>query len=162
IQEDEPRGTAGALRMLAGHFTSPVFVTNCDVLLAINYRELLDFHAASGCVMTLAASLRNFRLPYGSCGIGPDGTLRDIEEKPELTRLVNTGLYAMNPGVFERIPADGPYNMTTLMTDLMETGDRVAVFPVSSEAWLDVGQWDEYRRATQLMTRGAAVPEDLL
>lgn len=161
VQEDEPLGTAGGLRLLAGTFTGPVIVTNCDVLVAINYRELLDFHVASGCAMTLVASLRNFRLPYGSCVIGTDGTLREIEEKPELARLVNTGLYVINPDVFEGIPPDRTYHMNTLIIDVMQAGRRVAVFPVSSEAWLDVGQWEEYRRTTQLMGRAPGATEDL-
>ena len=43
------------------------------------------------------------------------------------------------------------YHMNTFMSDLTASGRRVAVFPVSSEAWVDVGQWDEYRRATRLL-----------
>lgn len=151
VEEDKPLGTAGALRLLAGRFDRPVIVTNCDVLVAANYRELLDFHAASGCRITLVASVRNFRLPYGSCILAGDGTLAGIEEKPELTRLVNTGLYVIDPGLFPGIPAGTPYHMTNLMSDLMDSGERVGVFPVSSEAWVDVGEWEEYRRATHLM-----------
>ena len=156
IQEDTPLGTAGALRLLVGYFDQPVIVTNCDILVAVNYRELLGFHAASGCEMTLVAAVRNFRLPYGSCAIGADGNLQSIEEKPELTKLVNTGLYVMNPRLFNDIPAGHPYDMTALIADLMHSGHRVAVFPVSSEAWIDVGEWEEYRRATRHMGRGVA------
>ena len=33
IDEDKPMGTAGGLRMLAGRFSSPIIVTNCDILI---------------------------------------------------------------------------------------------------------------------------------
>ncbi|MDA1307340.1 MAG: hypothetical protein O2917_08775 [Acidobacteria bacterium] len=41
--------------------------------------------------------------------------------------------------------------MNTFMSDLTASGRPVAVFPVSAEAWVDVGQWDEYRRANRLL-----------
>ena len=154
VQEDAPLGTAGALRLLRGQFDRPVLVTNCDILVTTNFRDLVDFHLGSGCEMTLVASVRNFRLPYGACTIGDDGTLRAIEEKPEWTQLVNTGLYVVNPNLFDEIPAGRMYHMTTFIGDLMQSGRRIAVFPVSSEAWIDIGQWEEYRRATEIMGGG--------
>jgi dTDP-glucose pyrophosphorylase len=155
VQEASPLGTAGPLRLLAGRFTAPVVVTNCDVLVSIDYRALLDFHAKSRCDLTLVASVRSFRLPYGTCDIAADGTLQGIEEKQELTRLVNTGLYVIDPGLFPGIPADRHYDMNTFIDDLKASGRRVAVFPVSAEAWVDVGQWDEYQQATRLLGRVA-------
>lgn len=151
IEEDAPLGTAGALRLLAGRFETPVLVTNCDVLLAVDYRELLDFHVTSGCAMTVVASVRSVRLPYGACDIGEDGTLRGIEEKPALTRLVSTGVYVMSPCVLDDIPPADTYSMITLIADVMRSGKRVAVFPVSAHAWADVGQWREYQRATRVI-----------
>jgi len=159
IHEESPRGTAGSLSLLAGRLTGPVVVTNCDVLVTTNYGELLEFHASSGCRMTMVASVRTFRLPYGACGIGADGTLDGIEEKPEMTRLVNTGLYVLDARLFRDIPRVRPYDMTTLMTDLIQSGQHVAVFPVSTEAWIDVGQWEEYHRSAQLMARPALESE---
>jgi len=159
VEEEMALGTAGALRLLAGRFNEPAIVSNCDVLVAVNYRELMDFHVASGCSITMVASAQSYRVPYGACSINDDGTLRGIEEKPELAMLANTGLYIVNPSVFDRIPEDEVYHMTNLIADLMQGDDSVAVFPVSSEAWVDIGQWEEYRRAARLM-RGTIGPED--
>jgi len=151
VEEAHPRGTAGALRLLAGQVSGPVLVTNCDVLVGIRFRDLVDFHVKSGHTMTMVASVRTFQLPYGACTIGPHGTLEGIEEKPALTRLVNTGLYVIDAAAFADIPDHHVYHMNTFMSDLMASGRPVSVFPASSEAWVDVGQWDEYRRANRLL-----------
>jgi len=149
VEEEHPLGTAGALRLLAGQVEGPAVVTNCDVLVDMRYRDLLDFHVQSGCGMTMVASVRTFQMPYGACTIGSDGTLERIEEKPETTRLVNTGLYVIDSSTFGDIPAGRAYDMNTFMSDLTASGRRVAVFPISADAWIDVGQWEEFHGASQ-------------
>jgi dTDP-glucose pyrophosphorylase len=37
--------------------------------------------------------------------------------------------------------------MTHLMEAAVSAGRTVGVFPVSEDAWIDVGQWKEYQRA---------------
>src|SRR6266581_9622600 len=52
-REDEPLGTAGALRLvpdLAGTF----IVMNGDILTTLDYRELVAFHERSGAALTVA------------------------------------------------------------------------------------------------------------
>jgi hypothetical protein len=45
------------------------------------------------------------------------------------------------------IPQGTLFNMTDLIEQVRQTGGRVAVFPVSDKAWLDTGEWAEYRQA---------------
>ena len=39
------------------------------------------------------------------------------------------------------------YHITHLIEKLKNQGKKVGVFPIDEEAWIDVGQWVEYRRA---------------
>ena len=39
------------------------------------------------------------------------------------------------------------YHITHLIKDAKNEGRKVGVFPVDDNAWIDVGQWSEYRQA---------------
>jgi NDP-sugar pyrophosphorylase family protein len=75
------------------------------------------------------------------------GSLARIDEKPQYDFLVNTGMYIVSPEALDLIPTTGVYHMTHLMEAAVSAGRTVGVFPVSEDAWIDVGQWKEYQRA---------------
>ena len=83
IDEEEPLGTAGALKYLKGKLDAPFFVSNCDIVLHANYKSILDFHTKGSYALTLVASMRHFTIPYGVCDVINDGELVEIKEKPE-------------------------------------------------------------------------------
>jgi len=146
LYEKEPLGTAGGLRHLEGKFETPFFVTNCDTIINTDYAEFLAFHKSGGYEITLVASMKMHCIPYGSCELNGDGHLERITEKPEFHLLVNAGFYVLNPGALEFIPESASYHMTDLIEDVKKAGKKVGVYPVSEEAWLDVGQWAEYQK----------------
>ena len=73
-----------------------------------------------------------------------DGLLYTIQEKPELTFKINTGMYILEPHLLKEIPSDRIYHITYLIDKLIKEGRRVGVFPVNEGSWTDVGNWDEY------------------
>jgi dTDP-glucose pyrophosphorylase len=152
IYEDKPLGTAGSLRALSGHVTDDLIVTNCDVIIRADLHDLVAHHAKDGNDITLVASLRNYSIPYGVCEIGEDGRLRRIMEKPEFNFLVNTGLYVLKPHVLELIPDGELFHITDLIEKCLVAGGRVGVFPISDKAWIDTGEWAQYRSAVAEIT----------
>ena len=44
IEEHKPLGTAGSLSNLIGKINSPFYVTNCDIIVDVDYLELYEFH----------------------------------------------------------------------------------------------------------------------
>ena len=154
IEEAKPLGTAGALKEMAGKLESPLFVSNCDVIIRTDYSDLLDFHVRGKYDMTLVASMRHFVIPYGVCDVTKDGDLTSILEKPEYDFLVNTGLYLLEPAVLDLIPGDSYFDMTDLINKLRENNMKVGVFPVSEKSWADVGQWSEYRETMNIFSPG--------
>jgi NDP-sugar pyrophosphorylase family protein len=147
IQEDKPLGTAGSLRYLRDQLAGSFIVTNCDIIIDADYAELIDFHDKSNNDITIVGSLKNYHIPYGICEIVNGGTLARITEKPEYNFLVNTGMYVLRAETLRLIPKDEIFHMTHLIEKVKETGGKVAVFPVSDKAWLDTGEWAEYRKA---------------
>jgi NDP-sugar pyrophosphorylase family protein len=91
-----------------------------------------------------SAALKSFKIPYGTVETGNDGILDKLVEKPELTYLINTGLYILEPHLINEIPQNEFYHITTLIEKLREENRRVGVFPVSENSWIDIGEWPEY------------------
>ena len=149
IIEKEPLGTAGSLKFLEEKFDSPFLVTNCDIIIKTDYPKLYEFHQKNNYDITLVASMKNFTIPYGTCELTGEGYLKHINEKPEYDFLVNTGLYVLNPDVLSIIPEGKLYHITHLIEDIKNQGKRVGVYPISDDAWIDVGQWAEYQNAVE-------------
>ena len=99
--------------------------------------------------MTLVASAKEYIIPYGTCELNEEGHLLHINEKPQYDFLINTGLYVLKPDVLKLIPENRFYNITQMIQDVIERGKKVGVFPIDDDAWIDIGQWTEYRKAVE-------------
>jgi len=147
IEERKPLGTAGALKYLIDKVSTPFFVSNCDILIKDKYDKIYDFHKEGNYDLTLVASMQHHIIPYGVCHLGENGTLREIQEKPEYDLLVNTGMYLLNPSVLEFIPENEFYHITHLIADLLKHNRSIGMYPVSEKSWIDVGQWVEFNKS---------------
>lgn len=146
IQENEPLGTSGALHLLPEDFSEDFFVTNCDTIIKADYRDMYKFHLDNEYDMTLISSMQHLTVPYGVIEIDNHGYLRKISEKPEYDFLANTGMYVFKKSILTLIPKGKIFHITDLINIAKKEGRRVGVYPISRKSWLDVGQWEEYRR----------------
>lgn len=151
VEENEPRGTAGSLKLLADKLNKPFFVSNCDIVIEADYADIYHFHTQNSYDITLVASTKQFNIPYGICELNGEGSLERINEKPEYNFLVNTGLYVLNPDVLELIPDNQFFHITHLIDKIKENGGQIGVYPINEMAWIDVGQWAEYRMALKVI-----------
>lgn len=146
VEENKPLGTGGSLKLIEDKFEKPFIVTNCDILIDADYKSIYQHHMESGNKMTVVSALKNIEVPYGVLHTKEDGIISSIEEKPRLSYFVNTGMYILNPDLLERIPEDTFYHMTDLVEELMKSGEQVGMYPISEEAFLDMGEFEEMRR----------------
>lgn len=149
IQEKDFSGTAGSLSLLKGKIDKTFFVSNCDILIEDDYSEIYNYHVNNKNAITIVASLKHFKIPYGTLESGENGELTAFQEKPELTYMINTGMYLLNPKVLEKIPDDKFYHITDLINDLKKQGEKIGVFPVSEKSWFDMGEWPEYQKVIE-------------
>ena len=149
VKEEKPLGTSGSLRFLKGQFDQPFFVTNCDIIIDIDYSALNEFHQKNNYDITLVASDKEYIIPYGTCDLNGDGHLLTINEKPKYDFLINTGLYMLNPEILSLIPKNKFYHITQLINDAKKNGKTVGVFPINDDDWVDIGQWEEYKKAVK-------------
>ena len=144
VTEDLPLGTAGGLRLLAER-DEPLLVINGDILTSVDFRSMLAFHRREGADLTVGVRKYDMEVPYGV--IETEGhAVRAVREKPQLSFLINAGVYLLEPDVRRHIPEGQRFDMTDLMDRLLEAGRRVVSFPIV-EYWLDVGGHADYRRA---------------
>ena len=143
FQEDKPMGTAGSLRLLKDQISSTFFVSNCDIIIDEDYASILDYHRQNKNELTVVAALKTYSIPYGTIVTGENGLLQTIEEKPNLTFKINTGLYILEPSLLNDIPNEF-FHITHLINKLKNEGRRVGVYPVSQKDWMDMGDWKEY------------------
>ena len=144
FQEERPLGTAGSLHLLKGKINDTFFVSNCDSIIEEDYGEILRYHCDNRNEITVVSAMKSVYIPYGTLETGEGGLLKSIQEKPELTYKVNTGMYILEPHLIEEIPQDEFYHITFLIEKLVREGRRVGVYPINEASWIDVGNWDEY------------------
>tara|TARA_A100001015_G_C15041726_1_gene740136 strand:+ start:417 stop:1466 length:1050 start_codon:yes stop_codon:yes gene_type:complete len=147
IEEETPLGTAGSLYFLRGKIQKPFFVTNCDVIIKDNYESIYQYHIKGQYDITLVASAKEYIIPYGTCDLTKEGFLDKINEKPKYNFLVNSGMYILSPKILSLIKKNKFYHITDMIEDAKKAGKKVGVFPIDDDAWIDIGQWNEYRSA---------------
>lgn len=146
VDEDIPLGTCGSIRLIKKEFNSPFIVTNCDTLIDVDYGDLLAYHQSSQCAITVVAALKNTTIPYGVFEIGENGAIENIVEKPVISNLINTGMYVVNPELTELIPEGIMFHMPDLLEKVRLQGSKIGLFPVSEDAFLDMGEFAEMKR----------------
>lgn len=146
VEEKEFLGTAGGLRLLEGKYTDTFFMSNCDILIEEDYEKIIQYHKQSGNLITMVCANKNITIPYGTVVMDEMGRAAQICEKPELSFVTNTGLYVLQPEFLEKIPEGCFIHITDVIQNCIEAGERVGVYTVSEEQWLDMGQLDELER----------------
>lgn len=143
VCEEKPLGTAGALKLLVDKIKDTFIVANCDVILEINFADLLRHHHEHNNQLTIVGSVKDFTIPYGVLKTEGQNLLA-IDEKPNYHFLVNTGLYVIEPQILKLIIDGELIHMTDLLQRVKEHGGKVGVYPHHGN-WFDIGQWEDYR-----------------
>ena len=151
FDETKPLGTVGGLKSHQKKFKNSFFVTNCDVIVDADYKDILNFHKINDYDITLVASATKYFIPYGICELDNAGHLKGIKEKPSYNFLANTGLYILNPKVLKLIPKNEFFQMTELIKKANKKRLKIGVYPIDSQKWVDVGHWTEYKKTLEKM-----------
>jgi len=151
--EPKPLGTMGALTLLRGRLDGPFFVVNADILTKCDFRAMWDFHRGQhNAAMTVGVSIHQVDIPYGEFTLH-DGRVTRVEEKPRKEFPVNAGIYLLDPGVIELIPAGEYFDATDMIRTLVDRG-RVVAAHLIREYWLDVGRVHDLEKANRDVAEG--------
>lgn len=145
LVEHEPLGTAGSLSLLPSTITHPILIINGDVVTDFNTSRLFEFHHEHHAVATLCVRQNEIQIPYGVVET-KNCELISFEEKPQLSYLVNAGIYVLDPSLLQLVKPHTFMDMPNLILSAKSNGLHVVVCPIH-EYWLDVGLPDTLKKA---------------
>ena len=143
IEEEKFLGTGGSLYLLKGALSGTFILSNCDILVDADYGDIVNYHKSHGYKITMVTSLKNYTIPYGVISVAHGGSISEIIEKPEYNFQVNTGFYVLEPEILDEIPENEFYHITQLINEYVARGEKVGVYPITGNAWLDMGEIQE-------------------
>lgn len=144
--EEKPLGTGGGLCYLKGKLDKTFFFSNCDNILLSNYESMLRFHRENKNTITMVCAYKNIKIPYGVIEMGENGSILEMKEKPEFSFLTNTGIYIVEPEVLDDIENNVAIGFPDIIEKERDKGKKVAIYPVSENDWLDMGQLTELEK----------------
>ncbi len=153
LYEPKLMGSAGALKALQTFFDEPFVVVGCDCLTDANLEALVTFHRKSAALATIGLVEADDVDQYGVVVTDGAGRITEFQEKPpkgtERSKLVNTGIYAFSPEIFDHIPAGQFYDFgKQVFPELQAANAAFYGYRLAGAYWADIGTPDEYVRAT--------------
>jgi len=160
--EENPAGTAGAVRRVANFIDDTFVVAMGDLLCDVDFKALHDFHKRKGGVVTIALTEVEDPLQYGIVGLDENGRIAKFKEKPKkeeaFSNLVNAGIYILEPEVLEFIPTDQKFDFAKdLFPKLLSKG--VPLYGSKLEGtWMDIGRPHDLLKASMEIVRREGRP----
>ena len=149
--EETPLGTAGSVLNAIDELGDRFLVISGDVVTDVDLTALVEFHAKQGAVATLALEAVENPLEFGIVILGADGRIERFLEKPGwgdvFSDTINTGIYVLEPEVFDWIPAGRAVDFSSDVFPLMLEAGRPLYGYVAGGYWEDVGTLEAYLRA---------------
>jgi NDP-sugar pyrophosphorylase family protein len=144
--EEEPLGTAGALRIVPD-LEGPFIAMNGDILTTLDYAELVAAHERNGAALTVATHARRVNIDLGVIET-EDEQVTGFREKPQLDYEVSMGIYVYGQRALAHVPKKGAFQFPDLVQALLRSGEKIGVFRSEAE-WFDIGTPDEHQRAVE-------------
>ena len=91
----------------------------------------------------MICAYKNVQIPYGVVEMGIDGVIEEMKEKPQFSFLTNTGIYVVEPEVLDDMEDGVSIGFPDVVEQQKAKGRNVAIYPVSENDWLDMGQLPE-------------------
>ncbi|HWH35544.1 MAG TPA: sugar phosphate nucleotidyltransferase [Acidimicrobiales bacterium] len=155
LREQDALGTAGPLALLEPPPERPVLVTMADQVTSLPFERLVEFHRQQQAAVTVAAFLHRMPIPYGVLRLEGARVL-GIEEKPNLERWCNAGIFVIEPEVVALVPPEQMLGMPDLVEAALAKGWPVTAFPIL-ERWIDVGSPEALEAALMAFATGDEV-----
>ncbi len=149
--EESPLGTAGSVRNAAEHLDETFIVISGDALTDFDLTGIIDFHRSKGSLITIALKSVENPLEFGVVIVDEDRRIKQFLEKPSWGQVfsdyVNTGIYVLEPEIFDYIPEQTKYDFSQqLFPKMLERGKPMFGFPCEGY-WQDIGNINQYLRA---------------
>ena len=143
INEERSLGTAGGLYYLKNKIRNHFFLSNCDIIVDANYRNILDFHLENKNDITLVVAKKSFYIPYGVCS--EEKNKFQFVEKPKYDFKINVGLYLINRNILDLLKKKRYLDFNILLKDCISKNKKIGYYQIKDKDWIDIGQMDKYK-----------------
>lgn len=145
VEEDEPLGTGGPLKLAKKYISDSFIVTNGDELKTLNIPRMFRLHKRKNALATIALTTVSDPSHYGVARMSGSRILEFIE-KPKTgeapSNLINAGFYIIEPEVIDMIPEGLSMLEKDIFPNLAKQG-RLRGFLTAGQ-WFDIGDFERY------------------
>ncbi len=145
-------GTAGAVKAAEDFYQgNRVLVISGDVLTDFDLSAAIKFHVDKGAAATIVLTRMENPLAYGVVITDKESKITRFLEKPTwgevFSDTINTGIYILEPQVFERIPKGKSFDFSQdLFPGMLKDNEKLYGY-IATGYWRDIGNLSEYQRA---------------
>ena len=149
VEEQEELGTGGPLRLAKNILKETFIMVNGDNLLNIDLYKMYQFHTETRATATIALTTVDDPSNYGVAVLEGNKIVKFVE-KPRRedapSKLINTGLYILEPKVIDLVPPSGPsFIEKDVFPRIAEKGELYGY--LFSGQWFDTGTPERYEKA---------------
>lgn len=162
--EDQPLGTAGAVKNAERFLDGSFVVLNGDIYTDLNLSDMMAFHRRRKAKATIALTWAEDPSAFGVVETDSQQRILRFIEKPApgqtTSHWINAGIYVLEPEVLKYVPANRHFMFEKgLFPLLIERGEPVYGYRFSGQ-WLDMGTPDKYRclNCDLLLAEGKGIP----
>jgi mannose-1-phosphate guanylyltransferase/phosphomannomutase len=151
--EETPAGTAGSIRLAKDLLDDTFLVISGDALTDFDLSSLVDFHKQREAMVTIALKSVENPLEFGVVIVDEEGHIQRFLEKPGWGQVfsdtVNTGIYVIEPEVFDHIPEGQPYDFSHDLFPKLFDMHKPLYGLVCDGYWQDIGSLEQYLQANR-------------
>ena len=148
IKEEEPLGSAGAIKLAKKYLDETFIVTNGDELKNIDLEEMFLFHKKNKAMITAALTTVDNPSAYGVARLEGSKILDFVEKPPKEkapSNLINSGLSIWEPDVIDIIPKGFSMYEQDVFPKLAK--EKKLYGYIFSGQWFDTGTPERYEKA---------------
>ncbi len=142
--EEEPAGTAGAIKKVADFLDDTFVVASGDLLADIDIGQLLKYHKDKEAMATMALTKVSDPTDFGIVGMNKSNKIIKFAEKPKkkevFSNLINAGIYVLEPEVLDLIPENTMYDFSKQVFPEILEKDMKLYGKMIKGIWRDIGK----------------------
>ncbi len=151
VLENEPLGTAGAIKNARELIRGAIYVCNGDILTGLDLIALREKHMANKAVATIHTRAVDDPSHFGVVETDAHGRVKRFVEKPKPgetdARDINAGTYLLEEEAVDAIPSGRAVSIEReVFPDLIARTGRVFALS-TNDYWIDVGRPESYIQA---------------
>ena len=158
VTSQEDLGTAGAVGLARASLQETFLVIAADIVTDIDLTKAVQYHREHKAAATITLSRVEDPLEYGIVITDPEGHVVRFLEKPSwgevFSDTVNTGIYVLEPSVWDDIPEDKEVDFSKNLFPALLAHNQPLYGYIAPGYWRDVGNIREYKHAHGDLLKG--------